>query len=61
MSEKKQQQPDACTLINYTSQGSVATCFRNGEIFYQYFGKKFTAKSAMKECLKSVYIWRSYR
>jgi len=33
MSEK-QQQPETCTVINDISQGSVATWFRNGGIFY---------------------------
>jgi len=30
----KQQQPETCTVINDTSQGSVATWFGNGTIFY---------------------------
>jgi len=32
MSEK--QQPETCTVINDTSQGSVTTWFRSGGIFY---------------------------
>jgi len=35
MSEK-QQQPETCTVINDKSQGSVATWFRCGEIFYYF-------------------------
>jgi len=33
MSEE-QQQPETCTVINDNSQGSVATWFRNGRIYY---------------------------
>jgi len=36
MSEN-QQQPEMCTVMNDISQGSVATWFRRGGIFYKYF------------------------
>jgi len=34
---EKQQQPETCTAMNDISQGSVATWFRWGGIFYTYF------------------------
>jgi len=34
---EKQQQPETCTVINDTSQGSVAGWLRCGGIFCEYF------------------------
>jgi len=37
MPKKKQKQPETCIMINDTSQRSVATWFRCGGTFDQYF------------------------
>jgi len=52
---------DACIFINDKSQGSVATHFRCGELFGNYFTTDLLLILLVKQFLKSVNIWRSYR
>jgi len=54
MSEK-QQQSETCMVIKSKSQGSVATWFRSGGIFYQYFVKisRYLVKLSVSKLIAS--------
>jgi len=52
---------DACIVINDKSQGSVATHLRCGELFSNYFTTDLLLSLLVKQFLKSVNIWQSYR
>ena len=52
---------DACIVINDKSQGNVATRFRCGGLFGNYFTTDLLLSLLVKQFLKSVNIWRSYR
>jgi len=51
----------ACIVINNKSQGSAATCLRCGELFSNHFTMDLLLSLLVKQFLKSVNIWRSYR
>jgi len=51
---------DACIVINNKSQGSVATRLRCGGLFSNCFTTDLLSL-LIKQSLKSVNIWRSYR
>jgi len=52
---------DACIVINDKSQGSVATRLRYSGLFSNYFTTDLLLSLLVKQFLKSVNIWRSYR
>jgi len=52
---------DTCIVINDKSQGSVATRFRCGELFDNYFTTDLLLSLLVKQFLKSANIWWSYR
>jgi len=52
---------DACIVINNKSQGSVATCLRCSGLFSNHFTTNLLLSLLVKQFLKSVNIWWSYR
>jgi len=48
-------------LINDKSQGSVATCLRCGGLFTNHFTTDLLLSLLVKQFLKYVNIWQSYR
>jgi len=52
---------DACIVINDKSQGSVATGFMCGRLFGNCFTTNLLLSLLVKQFLKFVSIWRSYR
>jgi len=48
-------------MINKLLQGSVATCLRCGGLFSNHFTTNLVLSLLVKQFLKSVNIWRSYR
>jgi len=47
--------------MNNKSQGSVATCLKCGGLFSNYFTTNLLLSLLVKQLLKSVNIWHSYR
>jgi len=52
---------DACIVINDKSQGSIAIRLRCGGLFSNHFTTDLLLSLLVKQLLKSVNIWRSYR
>jgi len=58
---KNWRKSEACIVINDKSQVSIATCLRCGKLFSNHFTTDLLLSFLVKEFLKFVNIWRSYR